>query len=106
MGLRDAGGRHWHPATWLSQMLDVIGTLVPVIGLVQIGNQWRSDRYSYLPLIGLFILVAWGASDLLSRWRHSRRALAVDPDARLARQAGQHELALRAEARARAYRAD
>ena len=40
-------------------------TLVPVIGLVQVGNQAMADRYTYVPLIGLFILVAWGIPDLL-----------------------------------------
>ena len=41
-------------------------TLVPVIGLVQVGVQARADRYTYLPLIGPFIIVVWGASDLLA----------------------------------------
>ncbi|HUK14019.1 MAG TPA: tetratricopeptide repeat protein [Thermoanaerobaculaceae bacterium] len=36
-----------------------VGMLVPVIGLVQVGGQARADRYTYLPLIGLFIAVAW-----------------------------------------------
>lgn len=39
-----------------------IGTLVPVIGLVQVGLQGRADRYTYIPLIGLFMIVAWGWS--------------------------------------------
>jgi protein O-mannosyl-transferase len=43
------------------------GTLVPVIGLVQVGQQDMADRYSYVPAIGLFILVAWGAPFLLQR---------------------------------------
>jgi tetratricopeptide (TPR) repeat protein len=47
-----------------------------VIGLVQIGIQARADRYMYLPLIGLSILVAWSASDLAERWRIHRTALA------------------------------
>ena len=38
-----------------------IGTLVPVIGLVQVGFQSMADRYAYLPLIGVFIIIAWGA---------------------------------------------
>jgi protein O-mannosyl-transferase len=42
-----------------------LGTLVPVIGLVQVGNQALADRYTYIPLIGLFIIVAWGGWDLL-----------------------------------------
>src|SRR5262245_31162490 len=39
-------------------------TLVPVIGLVQVGRQAMADRYTYLPLIGLFIALAWGAVDV------------------------------------------
>jgi hypothetical protein len=39
-----------------------LGTLVPVIGVVQVGSQARADRYTYLPLIGLFIIVAWAGS--------------------------------------------
>jgi protein O-mannosyl-transferase len=50
-----------------------LGTLVPVIGLVQIGLQSRADRYTYIPLIGLSIAVAWSASALIARYR----ALAV-----------------------------
>jgi protein O-mannosyl-transferase len=38
-----------------------VGTLVPVIGIVQVGDQAMADRYAYLPLIGLFIVVVWGA---------------------------------------------
>jgi protein O-mannosyl-transferase len=45
-----------------------LGTLVPVIGLIQVGDQAIADRYTYIPLIGLFIIVAWGAPDLLVRW--------------------------------------
>jgi tetratricopeptide (TPR) repeat protein len=54
-----------------------LGTLVPVIGLVQVGIQARADRYMYLPLIGLSIFITWGAFDLASRWRVPRSALAV-----------------------------
>jgi len=41
-----------------------LGTLVPVIGIVAVGSASMADRYSYLPGIGLFILVTWGLSDL------------------------------------------
>lgn len=41
------------------------GTLIPVIGIVQIGTQAMADRYTYVPLIGLFIMAAWGIPDLL-----------------------------------------
>jgi tetratricopeptide (TPR) repeat protein len=41
-----------------------LGTLVPVIGIVQVGGQSMADRYAYVPLIGLFIIAAWGVADL------------------------------------------
>jgi tetratricopeptide (TPR) repeat protein len=44
-----------------------VGTLVPVIGLVQVGRQSMADRYSYLPLLGIFIILAWGLADLTAR---------------------------------------
>jgi Flp pilus assembly protein TadD len=53
-----------------------LGTLVPVIGLVQVGKQQMADRYTYIPLIGLFVLLVWAAADLLARVS-SRRALPV-----------------------------
>jgi protein O-mannosyl-transferase len=43
-------------------------TLVPVIGLVQVGSQYMADRYSYLPLIGIFIMVAWAVPAEWTRW--------------------------------------
>lgn len=52
-----------------------LGTLVPVIGLVQIGQQGMADRYTYLPLIGLFIAVVWGLSDLVEGEPARRRAV-------------------------------
>ncbi|MBZ5604396.1 MAG: tetratricopeptide repeat protein [Acidobacteriia bacterium] len=42
-----------------------LGTLVPVIGLVQVGSQARADRYTYLPMIGIAILMAWLAADVI-----------------------------------------
>lgn len=45
-----------------------IGTLIPVIGLVQIGTHAIADRYTYIPYIGLFIVIAWGAADISSNW--------------------------------------
>jgi len=41
-----------------------LGTLVPVIGLVQVGDQAMADRYAYLPLIGIFLMITWAGSDL------------------------------------------
>jgi len=46
-----------------------LGTLVPVIGVVQVGDQAMADRYVYLPLIGLFGLIVWGAFDLFDQRR-------------------------------------
>ena len=53
------------------------GTLVPVIGLVQVGEQALADRYTYVPMIGLFILIAWGVPELLGTWRHRNKVLAA-----------------------------
>jgi tetratricopeptide (TPR) repeat protein len=53
-----------------------LGTLVPVIGLVQVGSQRIADRYTYVPTIGLFVIAAWGGAELLRRTRIDRRLLA------------------------------
>ena len=55
-----------------------IGTLVPAIGLIQAGL-WPSiaDRFAYVPLIGLFIVIAWGVPDLVARWRYKKMVLAT-----------------------------
>jgi protein O-mannosyl-transferase len=49
--------------------------LVPVIGLVQVGGQAFADRYTYIPLIGLFVIIAWGVSDAFSRIAGSARTI-------------------------------
>jgi protein O-mannosyl-transferase len=54
-----------------------LGTLVPVIGLIQVGGQAMADRYTYVPLIGLFLLFTWGAADLATAWRLPRPYLAA-----------------------------
>jgi tetratricopeptide (TPR) repeat protein len=54
-----------------------VGTLVPVIGLVKVGQQAMADRYTYLPLTGVFIFAAWGVPELAARWSHHRRWLAA-----------------------------
>ena len=46
-----------------------VGTLVPVIGLVQVGIQSMADRYTYVPLIGVFIILAWGLGAVCASWR-------------------------------------
>jgi tetratricopeptide (TPR) repeat protein len=45
-----------------------LGTLVPMIGLVDIGVHAMADRYAYIPLLGIFVIVSWGAADLIKRW--------------------------------------
>jgi len=52
-------------------------TLVPVIGLIQAGQQARADRYMYIPMIGLSIMLAWGGAELLRGWPQTRVALGV-----------------------------
>jgi tetratricopeptide (TPR) repeat protein len=59
----------------LAGWLWYLGTLVPVIGLVQVGTQGYADRYTYLPQIGLLIAACWGAADLARG--HARLALAA-----------------------------
>ena len=54
-----------------------LGTLVPVIGIVQVGAQSMADRYTYLPSIGIFIMVAWGVSEVLSKWRYRNVVLGI-----------------------------
>ena len=44
-----------------------VGTLVPVIGLVQVGGQAMADRYAYIPSLGIFLLVVWGTEELARR---------------------------------------
>ena len=46
-----------------------LGTLVPVIGLVQVGGQTMADRYFYIPSIGLFLALVFGMADLAKKWR-------------------------------------
>lgn len=54
-----------------------LGTLVPVIGLVQVGAQAMADRYAYIPFIGLSIMIAWGIAELAKGGRSSRLVLAA-----------------------------
>jgi protein O-mannosyl-transferase len=51
------------PVGWLW----FLGTLIPVIGIVQVGSQAYADRYTYVPYTGLFIIIAWGFSSFLSK---------------------------------------
>lgn len=61
--IKFARSRKYLPVGWFWYL----GTLVPVIGLVQVGGQSWANRYTYIPIIGLFIIVAWGLPDLLTK---------------------------------------
>jgi Flp pilus assembly protein TadD len=47
-----------------------LGMLVPVIGIIQVGDQALADRYTYLPLVGIFIMLAWSIADISARWKN------------------------------------
>jgi predicted negative regulator of RcsB-dependent stress response len=68
--LPSARSRPWLPVGWFWYVI----TLVPVAGLVQIGSQARADRYTYVPLVGLFVMAAWSVP--LFAERAAVRALA------------------------------
>ena len=67
-------GRQKRPY-FLMGWLWYLGMLVPVIGLVQVGSQARADRYTYLPQIGLYILLTWTVIELTASWRSRRWVL-------------------------------
>ena len=54
-----------------------LGTLVPVIGIVQVGYQSMADRYTYLPLVGIFILLAWIGVEVIAHWPSLKAPLAA-----------------------------
>lgn len=66
-GLAVRGARRcpWVLTGWLWYL----GTLVPVIGIVQVGTQSMADRYTYIPLVGIFVALAWALRDLADRGR-------------------------------------
>jgi tetratricopeptide (TPR) repeat protein len=61
----------------LTGWLWFLGMLVPVIGLVQVGSAQIADRYTYLPSVGIFIILTFAALDLSARWQVPRKVLAV-----------------------------
>ncbi len=75
----------WRSRPWLTVgWLWYLGTLVPVLGLVQVGAQAHADRYTYVPSIGLFVVVAWGLGELAARRPGLRSPLAAAAAAALA----------------------
>ena len=67
-------GRRKHPCLVVG-WLWYLGMLLPVIDIMQAGQNARADRYTYLPQIGLYILMTWGAMELCASWRHRRVVL-------------------------------
>jgi hypothetical protein len=67
------GTRPWLLTGWFW----FLGSLVPMLGLVQVGYQSMADRYAYLPLTGIFLAVAWSAKELASRGPRGRWPAAV-----------------------------
>jgi tetratricopeptide (TPR) repeat protein len=74
VALREARERPWLIVGWLW----FVGTLIPVIGLVQVGiGEAMADRYHYIPSIGLFVALVFGLADLANAWRIGRVAIAT-----------------------------
>lgn len=67
----------WRRGYLVMGWLWFVGMLVPVIGLVKVGDPSMADRYTYLPAIGFFIVVAWGTAELTSRWVRRAVPLAI-----------------------------
>jgi len=61
---------------FLAGWLWYLGTMVPVIGMVRVGSQAMADRYTYVPMIGLFIAITWAASELAAGLRRQTTVLA------------------------------
>ena len=73
MVVRGAGRRPYLATGWFWYL----GTLVPVIGFLKIGQHAMADRYTYVPLIGIFVMIAWGIGDLAVKWRPGRSVAAL-----------------------------
>jgi len=71
--------RKWKSLPWLTVgWLWYFGTLFPTIGIIQNGL-WPAiaDRWAYVPLIGIFIIIAWGIPELLSQWKYKKIGLVI-----------------------------
>jgi hypothetical protein len=70
---RERERRPWFTFGWCWYL----GTLVPVIGVTQVGAQSMADRYTYVSLLGIFTIIAWGGAEVAERWPRLRGALAT-----------------------------
>ncbi len=80
LAIRSVRKAPWFPFGWFWHL----GMLVPVIGIVQVGQQAMADRYTYLPLIGLFVAIVWGGPQAAARWPGTGNWLAAGAAAALA----------------------
>ena len=70
--------KHWRKRPYLAVgWLWYLGTIVPVIGIVQVGMQAMADRYTYVPMIGLFVMITWCAADLFENRTYGKTLLAI-----------------------------
>ncbi len=79
LALRFAGRRPYLAFGWFWFLV----TLLPVSGMMQVGGQSMADRYTYVPIIGVFVLISWGVSDLTAGWRFRAPSLAAAAGAAL-----------------------
>ncbi|MBN2019240.1 MAG: tetratricopeptide repeat protein [Sedimentisphaerales bacterium] len=73
LALRQVRRRPWFAVGWFWYLI----SMLPVIGLVQVGLQSRADRYTYMSYTGLFLIVAWGADEMFARLRYKKIILAT-----------------------------
>jgi tetratricopeptide (TPR) repeat protein len=77
-GITAAAVRAWRTRPYLAAgWFWFLGTLVPVIGLVKVGEQARADHFTYIPLVGLALMAAWGAADIVAQWPQTRTPIAT-----------------------------
>jgi Tfp pilus assembly protein PilF len=73
LAIRLARSRPYVPVGWCWYLV----TLLPVLGIVQVGVQARADRYTYIPLVGIFVIAAWGTCELFERFARPAVAAAI-----------------------------
>jgi tetratricopeptide (TPR) repeat protein len=80
VGWRQRGKRPWLWVGWLWYLV----MLLPVVGIIQVGDQARADRYTYLPQMGIYVAIAWLAAEWGTKRKERRVILAVVTSAALA----------------------